>query len=104
MTVGPHACRILLESVHNLRQSLIQQDRGGANLIVRYGSTVPILLNIIDELTSKDNNIEITEMVWNEEPGIYEQQLSKQVYQTITQNYPTIQIKYINGLYIIPSQ
>jgi deoxyribodipyrimidine photo-lyase len=45
---------------------------------------------LIDELFCSGD--EITEMVWNEEPGIYEQQLSTRVYQTITDKYPNIKI------------
>ncbi|KAG7351065.1 DNA photolyase, FAD-binding/Cryptochrome [Nitzschia inconspicua] len=80
--LGPHACRILLESVQDLQQSL--RHRGG-DLFLRTGSTVPVILKLLQETQA-------TEIVWNEELGIYEQERSQQVLDAITANFPHVTV------------
>jgi deoxyribodipyrimidine photo-lyase len=83
VNIGPHAARILLESVDDLGQSL--RSIGG-ELMVRQGSPARIIPEIIQELGA-------TEVYWNEEPGIYEQHLSKQVFTAIRQRFPNVRIQ-----------
>jgi deoxyribodipyrimidine photolyase len=80
VNVGPHAARILLESVHDLRRSLRQR---GGELHIRQGSTLPILLQLIQETQA-------TEVVWNQEPGLYEQEQSQKVQRAIASRFPKV--------------
>ncbi|KAG7354149.1 DNA photolyase, FAD-binding/Cryptochrome [Nitzschia inconspicua] len=80
--LGPHACRVLLESVQDLQQSL--RHRGG-DLFLRTGSTVPVILQLLQDTQA-------TEIVWNEELGIYEQERSQQVLDAITANFPHVTV------------
>ena len=83
VSVGPHAARGLLESIHALRQAL--RSIGG-ELIVRKGSPAAILPEIIQQVGA-------TEVDWNEEPGFYEQRQSKAVWNAIRRWYPKLTIQ-----------
>ena len=83
VNVGPHAARILVESVQDLRQLLRQR---GSELVVRWGCTVPLLLDLIEKSQA-------TEMVWNEAPGLYEMELSERVKAVVKERFPALQIR-----------
>ena len=82
VTVGPHSCRIMIESLHDLRRSLRNR---GSDLWIRQGPT-------IDELTKLIDEIQPTEICWHEEPGVYEQRRSSCVYKMLSQKYPSLKI------------
>jgi DNA photolyase len=81
--IGPHSCRIMLESLQDLRQSL---RKLGGDLWIRQGDTISTLLQLVDELQP-------TEICWQEEPGQYEQQRSSQVFKALSNRFPTLKIR-----------
>lgn len=83
VTVGPHATRILIESVQDLSESL--QSIGG-KLLIRKGSPVSIVPEMIQKINA-------TEVFWNEEPGIFEQIQSKAVRDAIQERTPHVEIQ-----------
>lgn len=76
--IGPHAARILLESVQAFRKSL--RSIGG-ELLVRSGTPSTVIPYLVKEIGA-------TRVYWNEEPGIYESTTSKAVYQRLQQEIP----------------
>ncbi len=77
---GPHAARAMIEAVTNLRQEL--QSIGG-ELLVRYGDPTVIVPQLVQELN-------VTELIFCEEPGTYECQVSqtlRQMYYSNDQHY-----------------
>lgn len=83
VTVGPHAGRILIEAVQELRESL--RNIGG-ELLVRQGDPAQIIQQMISELG-------VTEVYYNEEPGIYEQHVSEKVWQSIRTCHPDVTLQ-----------
>jgi len=86
VNIGPHAARILLDSVQDLRASL--RAKGG-ELIIRKSSNVA---DVICKLISEQNG-SIYEVYWNEEPGMIELQQSKLVKRAIQDRFPDVQIE-----------
>jgi len=80
VATGPHSCRIMIESLHDLRLSLRNR---GSDLWIRQGPTIDTLIQLVHE-------IQPTEICWHEEPGVYEQQRSSTVYKILTQKYPSL--------------
>ena len=80
VNMGPFAAKLQIEGVRQLRKSL---HKIGGDLIVRKG-------NIADTLSSLVEAIEPDEVRWNEEPGVYESQLSRQVWKSIDDNHTKI--------------
>jgi deoxyribodipyrimidine photo-lyase len=124
VNIGPHGARVLLESVSDLRRrrpplSTTTTTTMTESLIVRKGSTVPILLQLIDEIINisdddcndddvnnsndndNDDNDDDTrmkttteyEICWNEEPGIFEMELSREARQAISTRFPNVRIR-----------
>ncbi|OEU18916.1 Cryptochrome/photolyase FAD-binding domain-containing protein [Fragilariopsis cylindrus CCMP1102] len=97
VNIGPHGARVLLESVADLRQRrpLLSTTTTTESLIVRTGSTVPILLKLIDEIIniSEDDSTTEYEICWNEEPGVYEMELSREARQAISTRFPNVRIR-----------
>jgi len=73
VTVGPHAARLVVEAVTELRGSI--QGLGG-QLLVRLGDPVVIVPQIAKLVGA-------TQVCWNEEPGVYETAASQQVRQAL---------------------
>ena len=82
VVIGPHSCRIMIESLHDLRRSLRNR---GSDLWIRQGPTIDELVKLIDE-------IQPTEICWHEEPGVYEQRRSSSVYKMLSEKYPSLKI------------
>jgi deoxyribodipyrimidine photo-lyase len=76
--IGPHAARILRESVQALRKSL--RSIGG-ELLVRSGTPSTVIPKLVKEIGA-------TRVYWNEEPGIYESTTSKAVYERLQHETP----------------
>lgn len=70
---GPHAARVLRESVLDLRNSLRQRE---GELLVRVGKAVDIVPEIAQEVGA-------TEVVWNEEAGTEERDASIRVKEAL---------------------
>jgi len=83
INVGPHAARILLHSVKDLRRSL--RSIGG-ELLISKGSPISIVPEILQQINA-------TEIYWNEEPGIDEQQQSKSMRSIIEKQFPRVKIR-----------
>jgi deoxyribodipyrimidine photo-lyase len=81
--MGPHAARLQIESVRDLQTSL--RNIGG-ELLVRKGCPATILSNLVQVLDP-------TEVVWCEEPGIYEANLSRAVCKAIRAINPLVPIQ-----------
>lgn len=79
VNVGPHASRLLLETLHDLRQSL---RRKGGDLWIRQGDTAQILTELV--LATK-----ATEVYWHEEPGYDECNRSRRVFQALVKRFPS---------------
>jgi deoxyribodipyrimidine photo-lyase len=106
VNIGPHGARVLLESVSDLRRRRPPLSTTEL-LIVRKGSTVPILLKLIEEIVNiseddvnncNDNDdtiIKITEyeVCWNEEPGVFEMELSREAREAISTRFPNVRIR-----------
>lgn len=69
VTVGPHAARLLVEAVTELRLNI---QKLGGQLIVRMGNPVDLVPSIAKQIGA-------TEVWWNEEPGVYEVEMSQRV-------------------------
>lgn len=69
VTVGPHAARLLVEAVTELRANI---EKLGGKLIVRIGNPALIVPAIAKEVGA-------TLVCWSEEPGVYEVETSQQV-------------------------
>jgi deoxyribodipyrimidine photo-lyase len=83
VNTGPHAARLQLESVQDLRESL----RGiGGELLVRRGCPATILSELVEALDP-------TEVVWHEEPGVYEAKQSEKVWKAIRAVKPLVCIR-----------
>lgn len=81
--VGPHAARLQIESVQDLRKSL--RNIGG-ELLVRKGCPASILSHLVQVMDP-------TEVVWCEEPGVYEAKVSRTVWKAIRAINPLIPIQ-----------
>ena len=64
--IGPHAARILIEAVSNLRDNI--RAKGG-ELLIRYGDPLKILPSLAKEIGA-------TNVCWSDEPGVYETRIS----------------------------
>ena len=80
--MGPFATKVLVEAVQDLRQSLLAK---GHNLMVRYGKPLEIIPQAIQSYG-------ISEVVWHEEVGHYEQALSRQVQTTLRKLFPNVRM------------
>ena len=67
--VGPHAARVLLETISDLRKNLRSK---GSELLIRYGDPLEILPKLAAAIGAK-------EVCWSEEPGVYEARLSRKL-------------------------
>lgn len=83
VNIGPHAARVQVESVYELRESL--RSIGG-ELLVRRGCPAKILSEMVQVLDA-------TEVVWNEEPGVYETKQSGKVWKAIRAVNHVVQIR-----------
>jgi deoxyribodipyrimidine photo-lyase len=109
VNIGPHGARILLESVSNLRRRRPPLSTTEL-LIVRKGSTVSILLKLIEEIINISENDDVNndnddidgdtititteyEVCWNEEPGVFEMELSREVREAISKRFPNVRIR-----------
>ena len=72
VTRGPHASRLLLEALTNLRQQLRLQSVGSCDLLIRRGDPTHIVPALCAEL-------QVDEVRWSHEPGTYEQNISDAV-------------------------
>jgi deoxyribodipyrimidine photo-lyase len=75
ITTGPHACKALIGALADLRRSL--QDRG-SNLLLRRGNP----LDLVPDLCAQ---LEATHVVWSEEPGTIECELSSAMIRKLRQ-------------------
>lgn len=82
VNTGPFAARLEIEAVKQMRGSI---RRIGGELIVRMGCPATILSDLVQELRPD-------QVVWNEEPGVYESRLSEQVWKAIRKVNPTVPI------------
>ncbi len=83
VNIGPHATRLQIESVQDLRESI---RRIGGELLVRKGSPAMILSELVQRMDP-------TEVVWSEEPGVYEARVSRDVGKAIRAINPLISIQ-----------
>ncbi len=74
---GPHAARTMIEAVTNLRHEL---HSIGGEMLVRYGDPTVVVPQIVQELN-------VTELVFCEEPGTYECQVSQTLRQMYSNNH-----------------
>jgi deoxyribodipyrimidine photo-lyase len=69
VTNGPHASRLLIQAVRELRKSIREM---GGELLVRVGDPATIVPQVARQISA-------TEVWWAEEPGFYEEQVSRSV-------------------------
>ncbi|EEC43956.1 predicted protein, partial [Phaeodactylum tricornutum CCAP 1055/1] len=80
---GPHAARYLRRAVVDLRRSL--RSIGG-ELLVRIGDPRLIVPQVVKELR------DVTEVTWNEDPGVYERNTSDNVRNELFFQQPLVRI------------
>ena len=65
--MGPHATRLLIEAVSNLRDNI--RAKGG-ELLIRYGDPLKLLPTLAQAINA-------THVCWSDEPGVYETRISQ---------------------------
>ena len=71
VTRGPHACRVLVDALTDLRRDLRARN---SDLIIRRGNPLTVVPAMAREMRA-------THVMWSEEPGVYETQLSQRLRQ-----------------------
>eukprot|EP00957_Ditylum_brightwellii_P111498 8504500-Ditylum_brightwellii.AAC.1 len=88
VTTGPHAARLLIEAVTDLRKSI--HARGG-ELLIRTGDPIDILPKLARQVGA-------TEIRWSEEPGIYERDVSRNVRERFIMSRDLSDVKIVTDI------
>ena len=79
VTRGPHASRLLVDSLTDLRRELRSR---GSDLVIRRGNPLLIVPEMAREMGA-------TQVIWSEEPGVYETNISQAIRQYFLNNTNT---------------